>query len=463
MGEGKAVRSSRRARMATLVVVVLAAVLTLGWASPATAATRNAKAPSCGKYTGASLTGFISAAESAFPVEECLYPLRQRITVAAGLTVSSPAILDFDGAKLSGGPGLTTSMIVVEPSAADSAVTDVTLSKGPKNGLQCSGTCSVTQTTIEGFEDDGLYVSGNDESVIGGKTANSQVSTIGDGIGLLVNEAIGVTIGYFSSSYDNHYGALLQSVTGTTATACTATSIKTEDTGKATATWSWGVNDAGSGLQLKGTSGCRFASVKASSQGGYGIALGNSSDNVFGTVAITGESHGQLNPGINLSHSAAGNVFKTVNVVHKSVAVDVGNDGVAGGGGTSGNDDNVFENLSAKDDTYGVIDFHGGTGNRFGSVTSTDDGSPNGFYIALVLFKQSTSPVTGNVVTSATFTGSPAAPHDTPDYLVYADSGSSGNSVTIAKDASTTYKLAPCEDLNGGNSFSGCDPGAATG
>lgn len=416
----------------------------------------------CAQFSGSSLTGFVAAAEKRFPQQECLAPSQQQISVGTSLSVTAPASLDFDGAVLTGTSSLTSSMFVVTPKASSSVLTDVTLSTGPTNGVQCEARCIVTDATVEGFREDGVFLTATSEdSVIGGAASSLAMTTVGDSIGLWAHGTEGLTIGYLVNRYDNHYGALLQQVTGTSSHTCAVTSIRSSDTGNSRSSMNWPANDHGSGLQLEKTSGCVFSSVVATGQGGYGIALGEATNNQFGDVTITGELQGGLNPGINFSHGASNNTFTKATIDHETIAVEIGNNGSSGGGSKSGNDNgNVFDSLTAADNGYGVIDIEGGSGNSFDKVVGDDNGAHKPFYAALLMFNAGSSATTDNTVKAADFTGASSVTHDTAEYDVYADSASSGNSVTLTATDPATYQDAACEDLSGSNTFSGCSAGS---
>jgi hypothetical protein len=178
-------------------------------------------------------------------------------------------------------------------------------------------------------------------------------------------------------------------------------------------------------------------------------------------MSASGEDHGDNNPGINLDSGSAHNTINSATIDHESVGLEIGNSGVKGGRGQTGNDDNAFGTLSFADDSYGAIGIIGGTGNIFWSVTGTDMGNAGGmFYLGLIQFRTNAatgSPDTGNIVKSAVFSGEAwKGVYDTAPYVVYADAGTSGNSVTLRSVSSVTYKVAPCGQTRDSNNFAGC-------
>jgi hypothetical protein len=313
---------------------------------------------------------------------------------------------------------------------------------------------------VQGMKGNGIYISRAPGTVIGGSTAASEVTTIGNTkAGLEVLNTSGITVGYFVSSYNNHYGAEFSG----DSSPCAVTSIVATDTGIASTTWGLATDNGESGLELLGTgtatgNACTFQSVTANVQGGYGLALGHSSYNSFAAVSITGEAKGQVNPAINLSGGSAYNAFASVDVNHESMAIYIGNDGVKGGKGEVGNDHNTFSALVATDDSYGTINIIGGSGNKFTSVTGTGEGSDGKYYLGLIQFRtnpQTENPDTNNVVGSAKFSGAPMAKWDTAKYVLFADTGTTGNSVTLKSVAPITYSQSACS-LHAGNTFTGC-------
>jgi len=418
--------------------------------------------PSCTPYTGNDLAGFIAAAETSYPATECLSSSGEALTSVNPGTISSPAILGFQGATVTGTSALSGPMLSVATTSANTTIMDVTLNGGggEGDGIACHAACRITSSTVEGMMGNGIYISSAPGSVIGGSTAASEVSTVGNTkAGLEILNTASVTVGYFASSYNNHYGVEYSGDAGP----CATTSIIATDTGIASAQWGLATNNNGSAVELLGTgtaagNGCSFQNVTATTQGGYGLALSGSSYNSFAHVSVTGEPKGQINPAINFSGGSASNTFNSAKVNHESMAVDIGNDGVKGGKGEVGNDDNVFTSLSATDDTYGTISVVGGSGNVFTSVTGTGEGSDGKYDLGLIQFRTNPAtknPDTSNVVKSANFTGAPMAKWDTAKYVLYTDAGTSGNSATLASVDKITYSQAACS-THTGNTFTGC-------
>jgi hypothetical protein len=421
----------------------------------------------CIEYTGTNLAAFVTAAERTYPKTECLSSSGESLTTSAEATLDEPAVLNFEGATVAGTSALTDAMVNV--TAAGGSITDVTLNEGAGsgNGIDCHAACRITQSTVEGMRGDGIFVSAAPGSVIGGDTPASGVSTVGNtDAGLEVNHTVGVTLGYVTSTLDNHYGVDFQTVSGSASMPCSAESITTTDVGAASSEWGLSSNISGSGLELIGSgttsgTGCRFQTVTANGQGGYGLALGSSSYNSFSAVYASGESHGDNNPGINLDNGSAHNTISWATVDNETVGIEIGDSGVKGGAGGAGNDDNAFGTLTFGDDTYGAIAVIGGSANTFFMVTGVGVGNAGGgFYEGLIQFRTNPStgsPDTGNVVRSAGFSGAAGeGKYDVAPYVVYADAGTSGNSVTLRGVSASTYKVAPCSQTPGSNSFAGC-------
>jgi len=422
-------------------------------------------------YAGTSLTGFIAAAQVSYPATECLSAWGESLTVAATAQIEAPAALDFEAAKLTGTSSLGGTMLDVGLHAARTSITQVTLAQGSgsSNGITCSVTCTITASTIEGMRGNGIFVSGagSDGSVIGGSSPATRVSTVGTLLsGIMFNHDAGVTVGYVTSAYDNHNGVLFNSVSAP----CSATSISVSDLGQPTTTWGLSKNDSGGGLNLIGTGmgggGCSFNSVTDSGNGGYGVDLTNASHNAFGYVSVTGEATGQLNSGINLSTGSAGNSFTTARVTHEATAVDIGGNGVSGGRGEAGNDGNLFRTLYVSGDSYGSVSITGGEDNTFTTIIGTNEGDAvtGTFYEGLIQFQYQAQylscnggacPVSGNTVTSATFSGGSGRWWDTARYVVYSDAGTTDNSVRLASMSRASYSKAPCS-AEAANHFEGC-------
>jgi hypothetical protein len=414
------------------------------------------------QYTslGPSLTGFISAGENAYPHTECLSRLGESLSTAAIARVNKPALLNFEGARVTGTSSLTSAMLSIN---AASSITRVTLDQGSgsSDGIDCNAACTITASTVEGMRGNAISVSGavSDGSVIGGSSAATEVTTVGTLLsGLMFYHDSNVRVGYYQSDNDSHNGAFFNTVSAP----CSALSITAADLGQPNTTWALPKNDNGAGLNLIGTgtargTGCSFQSVTDRGNGGYGIDLTSDSWNTFANVSITGEASGELNSGINVDGNSNYNSFKTATVSHEATAVDIGDSGVAGGGGEVGNDHNAFVTLNVSDDSYGSLSIVGGEDNTFGTISGTNEGNDTTggtFYMGLIQFEQTGSlscdgapcPVSGNVVGFASFTGAPADPAkwDTAQYLVYANAGASDNRVTLFDLNRDTYVKSAC-------------------
>jgi hypothetical protein len=457
----------------TGVVLTMLALAPAALASAAprstTASVTKATITNCTKYSGSKLSSFIAAAEAKYPATECLYHVGESLSAASTVQITSPVAVNFEGASVSGTAALKSAILDVTTSSAKTKISDVTLKegKGSGDGIDCHAACIITDSTVEGMKGDGIFVTDAPGSVIGGDSVASKVSTVGNTkSGLEVNHTVGVRVGDFTSTLDNHFGVSFETVSGTALMPCSANSITTTDVGTVSGLWKLPANISGSGLELVNTgtkigSGCSFKSVTANGQGGYGLALGGSSYNTFAHVSTTGESKGHNNPGINLDSGSAYNTFTSATITHETVGVEIGNSGVKGGSGEVGNDHNAFGTLKFTNDSYGAIGIIGGTHNTFTSVKGTEIGNAGGgFYEGLIQFR--TNPVTkgpdtGNVVTSASFTQAPReGKYDLAPYVAYADSATSGNSVTLSAVDAVTYSIAPCDQTKGTNKFAGC-------
>jgi hypothetical protein len=442
---------------------------TLASAAPR-AGTSSSEATSCTPYAGTKLAGFVSQAEANYPATECLASPGESLSTGGEVTLNAPAALDFAGATVTGTSALRADMLDFSSTAGGSSITNVTLSegKGSGNGIDCHAACSITASTVEGMKGDGIFVTSAPGSVIGGDSVASEVSTVGSAkSGIEVNHTVGLTMGYVTSTLDNHNGVFFSSVSGTASMPCSVTSITSIDVGNVSALWGLADNITGSGLEVSHTgttigTGCSFQSVTANGQGGYGLALGSSSYNTFASVSTTGQTVGHNNPGINLDSGSAENTIASATITHETVGVEIGNSGVKGGAGEIGNDDNTFGTMVFTNDSYGAIGIIGGSGNTFASVTGTEIGNAGGgFYEGLIQFKTNSAPGSGadtaNVVTSASFTLAPKeGKFDLAPYVAYADSSTSGNSVTLSSVDALTYKVAPCDQTQGSNDFTGC-------
>jgi hypothetical protein len=418
------------------------------------------RAIKCATYAGTDLDGFVAAGELSWPAPECLATKGERLRTTSTVQLSAPAVLDFQQATITGAEGLTGPILDVGGGAGRSKVLDVTLTSSGGDGIDCEATCALFDDVAEGLAGNGVSIGARANGSRVGGGAAAPVTVIGDAkAGVSVANVSGVTLGYIVAELDNHYGVVLKNVVGSAAAPCLAVSIAATDTGNSSTTWHLPTNNTGAAVELLGTTGCRFDTVTGTGQGGYGLALGASSDNTIDDVAVAGEPSGQLNPGVNLSTGSAGNFFGTVEVTGESVGLDIGNNGVPGGNGETGNNRNTFTDLEFAADTYGAINIIGGTGNTFSSVVGTAVGNAGGSFLGLIQFDTNPAthaPDTGNVVRSASFTGAPAHGYDLAPYVVYSDARTSGNSVTLASVATDTYGATPCEDVSGGNDFKGC-------
>jgi hypothetical protein len=424
------------------------------------------------QYTGTSLTGFITAGEDAHGNTECLSSLGESLSTGAIARISKPVALNFEGARVTGTSSLTSAMLSIN---AASSISRVTLDQGSgsSDGIDCNAACAITASTVEGMRGNGISVSGavSDGSVVGGTSAATEVTTVGTLLsGLMFYHDSNVRVGYYVSDNDSHNGAFFNTVSAP----CSAVSITAVDLGQPSTTWALPKNDNGSGLELLGTgtvrgTGCSFQSVSDRGNGGYGIDLTSDSWNTFANVWITGEASGELNSGINVDTNSNDNSFPNATVSHEATAVDIGDNGVPGGEGEVGNDHNAFGSLNVSEDSYGSVSIVGGEDNTFARITGTDegdDGTGSSFYVGLIQFQYQAAsrtcdggteacPVIGNVVDSASFTGSPSfAKWDTAHYVVYADAGTSDNTVFLTSLSHATYVDAWCDDANGQNHFS---------
>jgi hypothetical protein len=452
------------------LAMLVIAPATLASATPGRGGSRATTVTNCTPYTGTNLATFIVAAEANYPVTECLSTAADSLSVGSTVQITAPAIINLEGATVTGTSALSGAILDVATSSAGTKIVDVTLSegKGAGDGIDCHAACTITQSTVEGMKGDGIFVTDAPGSVIGGNTDAAVVSTVGNAkSGIEVNHTVGVTIGYVTSTLDNHFGVSFETVSGTASMPCSVTSITTTDVGTESALWKLPTNISGSGLDLSDTgttsgTGCSFQSVTANGQGGYGLALGGSSYNSFASVSTTGQLKGHNNPGINLDSGSAENTITSATITHETVGVEIGNSGVKGGAGEVGNDHNSFGTMTFTGDSYGAIGIIGGSGNTFTSVTGTDIGNAGGgFYEGLIQFRTNTASGsgadTGNVVTSASFTGAPReGKYDLAPYVAYADSSTSGNSVSLSSVDAVTYSIAPCGQTQGTNKFAGC-------
>jgi hypothetical protein len=417
-------------------------------------------APICTRYGGSRLAGFVLAAESSWPVRECLSAPDKSLTVSSAVQVVSPVSLNFEGATVTGSSTLSRPILSVQKTAPGSFISRVTFTRSGGDGIDCHAQCfliGVSAIDLGGF---GVNIDvGANDSEVGGDSVDGEVFTEANAkTGVFIHNVDGVIIGVVESDFDNHYGVLLDKVTGSTEAPCSVASVVGIDTGDVSPDWpNLAKNNKGAPLELLDTTGCSVAAFTGTGQGGYGLALGGSSHNTFGTVIVTGEISGERNPGLNLAGGSAANTFATLLVNDESIAVDIGNNGVPGKNGEVGNDDNTISSLVANDDGTGVIDDTGGSDNTFVSVTGTGDGAYGSFYLGLIMFRTPGAGVdSGNVVKAASFAFSGVPRNGTAEYLVYADALTSGNSVRLSKIDSDTYSKAACHNPSRGNRFSGC-------
>jgi hypothetical protein len=427
------------------------------------------------QYAGTSLAGFIAAAEQVFPATECLSSPGRSLAASSTAQITRRAALNFEGATVTGTSSLGGPMLSVGGDAATTSISEVLLDEGSGsgNGINCDAACTITASTVEGMRGNGIFVSGpgSDGSVIGGTSWTTRVATVGSLFsGLMFNHDSDVRVGYVTSSFDNHNGVFFNFVSAP----CSASSISVTDLGQPTSAWRLSKNDSGGGLTLTRTgttrgTGCSFTSVSDSGNGGYGVNVEAASWNTFTYIAVTGESTGELNSGINVSSGSADNTFSTANVHHEATAVDIGSNGVKGGNGEAGNNYNSFGTLLVSGDSYGSVSITGGQDNVFTSIIGTNegnDGTGSSFYLGLIQFQYQSGdhtcngdttacPVSGNVVHSAYFSGPPDLPSwDTAHYIIYANVGASDNYVTVSRPSSQTYKDAACDDSGHANHFS---------
>jgi hypothetical protein len=433
-----------------------------------------------------SLQGFVNAAEEASSAGSCVSVAPGLVvSVSSPVVVSSPAVLDFNGATLNE----TGSIAWLLTATAAVTMSDFSFKgDGSGGGLYCEGaTCEVDNGNVSDMTD-GMRVDSAGSLTVSGSTADSDTDGItarglgvvnvsatsadndtstgfdlsvagehssisgsadNDMIGLLVNGGSHLSIGDFSATGDNHFGVDIANSSDGTATSLTAT-----DTG--TAAGSFGPSSSGAGIELNPVSGWTFSSITATGQLGYGVAIAGSSHNTFDSIVIDrGTSQGSTNPGLNLDHSTSDNHFHNVSVTGQTVGVLIGGSGAKLPTGQTGNTGNVFDVLDLAHDTFAGISIPGGNANIFMTVNATDvnssypapDRAQVRFYGAHCF---DNTIVTYNSIIDAARAGKVAF------YVVYADALAKGNTVNLGKvDAAGSYKVAPFDTERGANTFTG--------
>jgi hypothetical protein len=305
----------------------------------------------------------------------------------SSLTLASSTVSDTISTLISSGEGIDVSSGAV---------------------LHATGTSS-TDNTGSGY----YLMAGGSGSTISGTSADNRQA------GLMVGYTPDVTVGTFDSSADWHYGVEFSGATGAQVGPVTATDTGAAENGLP-------VNSTGSGVALFDTTGSTFASLSITGMPGFGLMVAESSKNTFDDVTIDRGGPGISNPGINLDHESADNVFVKAS--------------------------NQFQLLDCTGNTYAAVNIGGGTGNVFTTVNATDIRSnyPAPGRAAIRLDNTETS---DNTITTynSYVNGSYPVAHD-PFYLIYADTSASQNSVHLGT-VQGGYKVAKFLDSNGSNTF----------
>lgn len=423
-------------------------------------------------------------------------------TVSATVQVSAPAVLDFNGATVSKagdmndvvmnitGPDVTIYNLNVNGnrtsgakggglfwSAPGGRLDDVEVSNTQSSGIEVKGEgnslemedsssdyninsstahggdgivaqngalliTSRTSATNNGYDGYLLHDAARG-SRLSGRSANNYHA------GIDVNGTPSLAIPSFTSVQDWHYGVYLRGASD----GCTIGKLNILNTGMPQR----GLpnNKFGAGIEFFGTSNCEVTSIIDRNTyrltSGYGLALARqvsvtgtnsqgSDDNTFEYVSVAGTG----NPGIDLTGSSSNNTFVNVTTTDCDVGVNIGE-------GTLNNDDNTFDNVVLSHDWFDGVGVEGGSGNVFGIVSATDvdssypDERGNGI-VRLVNAVSDTIIRRINVYVDETLK------HE-PQYVVYADSHTTGNSIVFGTIRPGSYSVAEWADDSGGNNF----------
>jgi hypothetical protein len=449
--------------------------------------------------SGGNVQAFVNAAEAAHKTGALLcVAAGLSLHVSAPVTVTEPVSLDFNGATISKTSAMDNWAMTV--TAANVSVTDLTIKGNEAAGAEGGGMlceaadCVFRSVHVSGMTTDGIQVAHTGSSLtLASSTVSDTISTLissGEGIdvssgavlhatgtsstdntgsgyylmaggsgstisgtsadnrqaGLMVGYTPDVTVGTFDSSADWHYGVEFSGATGAQVGPVTATDTGAAENGLP-------VNSTGSGVALFDTTGSTFASLSITGMPGFGLMVAESSKNTFDDVTIDRGGPGISNPGINLDHESADNVFVKASITDTSVGVNIGGSGAKNDPDSrNGNTDNQFQLLDCTGNTYADVNIGGGTGNVFTTVNATDIRSnyPAPGRAAIRLDNTETS---DNTITTynSYVNGSYPVAHD-PFYLIYADTSASQNSVHLGT-VQGGYKVAKFLDSNGSNTF----------
>lgn len=161
----------------------------------------------------------------------------------------------------------------------------------------------------------------------------------------------------------------------------------------------WTTNNAGTGVEMFGATNCKFDYVMARLNLGYGVAittdtttLTRSQYNSFGNVTVY-FVYTALNrdPGIHFSEGAAHNSIGSAMVVGATVAVILGEDGVA-----ATNNYNSIGYLHAELCDYGALRINKGSFNHFGTIVARNCSTTDAVYKGVLDF--STASTVSNTV-----------------------------------------------------------------
>jgi hypothetical protein len=449
--------------------------------------------------SGGNVQDFVNAAEAAHKTGTSLcVAAGLSLQVSAPVTVTEAVSLDFNGATITKASNMNNWAVTV--TGANVTVTDVTLKGNEAAGAQGGGMlceaagCAFESVHVSGMTTDGIQVARAGSSLtLAGSSVSGTVSKVissGEGIdvssgavihasgtsssgntgsgyylmaggagstisgtsadnrqaGLMVGYTPSVTIGSFESSADWHYGVEFSGATGAQVGPISATDTGAAENGMP-------VNSTGSGVALFDTTSSVFTSLDVTGMPGFGLVVAQSSKNTFDDVTIDRGSPGISNPGINLDHESADNVFVKASVTDTSVGVNIGGSGAKKDPNSrNGNIDNRFQLLDVVGSTYAALNIGGGTGNVFTTINATDVRS-NYPAPGRAAIRLSNSETSGNTIVTynSYVNGSYPVSHN-PFYLVYADLAASKNSVHLGT-VEGGYKLAKWLDSNGSNTF----------
>lgn len=463
--------------------------------------TVNFRDESCTRYpmTGRTIQEFIDAAEAAQKAGKsiCLAP-DLNLTAPAPLSVTEPAVLDFNGAtiaraaatddwlitvsapgvsilgltlrgnRLLGGQGggllfeaagcqasnlqvtgmTTYGILVRHPGtslALSSSSVDDTVNPAPASGdgirVTSGALITVTSTVASDNSGDGFrLVKAAAGSSISGSSSENTVA------GLSVLDTPDLSIGSFDSSSDWHYGIAIWRSTDVTANSLTVTATGAAQDGLPP-------NGSGSAVQLFGVTGSSFTDLQLKGMPGYGLALSGASENVFDQVQVARDGKGQSNPAVEIEHGSADNRFLTVSIADTSVGVDIGSSGVKNNrSGLTGNVGNSFKLLTLVGDMYAAINIEGGRSNFFKKVDATDIGSDYHRPARAAIRLNNASTSYNRIDVYNTYINSSYPKWDTPAYLIYADSMANHNFVHLGV-IQGGYVVAKWFDANGTNIF----------